>query len=528
MLAIPRVIVSDILRKNAWLLVLMGVAANLLPLLILYGLKTSGDIGPAYDQYNITPHLFLVQISGLVFCAAVYAAVGKPSRLFALPIRNSAIALTLFLTAGTLLFGHSLASWWVLGMVFKLDWPIFGPALAISLGAVFLLAGFWFAEKSLWIIPIVGVIGAVVGLWFKSRYGGVFGHPTEFWRSVSLFDTACMAAIALCTYFLGVAGVARNRRGDPALSTGLIQWIDRRFGRSASDVRPMNGPFAAQLWFDQRQRGWVLPGIVIAVTLFCGVVWLIFIRDLDTLIGGAVGGGWFLLAEALIAALVLGHLGTIDGRFDMRVFLATRPLTNQQIAHSLLKTAVRSVSTSYLLWIGVLLLTSGIASTLGHTAAAKQNLLHFGWFFYPGILFATWTITTVLACIGAANLTSNAVKISTVVCLLAAFVILGSVQDFRPNVRHAVNTGLMCALGLSSILITLKLYCQAIKLEFVRPRGVFYAAIAWIGMITLGYFGTEPRQELRLGVYALILGATSLGVLPFAAMPIAIARNRTR
>ncbi|MCY2967648.1 MAG: hypothetical protein NT069_29140, partial [Planctomycetota bacterium] len=348
-------------------------------------------------------HMTLVQIGGVIFSVAVFGSQPRPATLYTLPIRNSTLVVWLLLPSALTMARHAYLSGTIVNTVYQFDWPVVGPALLAAVAVATLQAVLIFTEKSLWVVIAIGAIGLVQGIWFKTRYGELAGPATRMWTEVSLWDAGFLMAMAGGAFAMGCAGVARNRRGDPPFSIGVVNWIDRRFESSPALGKPFQNPLAAQNWHDWTHRGWIQPAVSWIGIIGGGLLWLIFSRDINLLAEGVTGGGLMLLPGALVAAMALGNLGANESRYDMRTFLATRPLTNLPLVHSLLRTAAWSTLIAWGLWLATLGLVWAFVLVFDRHGVKWILWREYSVWLVPGLLLLPWVILTngATACVAA-------------------------------------------------------------------------------------------------------------------------------
>ena len=159
-------------------------------------------------------------------------------------------------------------------------------------------------------------------------------------------DAATLAVVPIGAYVVGVFGVLLATVAQLADLIGLMAWLHAR-----PRVRPQTELaflelLSAQLWFEWRTKGVALPAIV-GMGLFMGFgIWLLSSRNANALFEGCIPRASRTsssMLAALLGGFVLGNVGRADSDIQIGQFLATRPLTNTQLANTILKTTARSV-----------------------------------------------------------------------------------------------------------------------------------------------------------------------------------------
>ena len=204
-----------------------------------------------------------------------------------------------------------------------------------------------------------------------------------------------MLATSVFAYWVAVKAVARNRRGDPPLSLGLMAWLDRVFDQPTAFAAEPNTPFQAQCWFQWRRRGWVLPAGALFILLFGLIVWILSDRQAEKLVEGLFFVGFMLTWLGFIAGLAFGNIGPNDGNFEMGSFLATRPTSDTDAARAILLTAAKSVAIAWSIWaLAFALVCGGIAATGSVQAIRFPDKI--GWWYFPATLLGPWIVTSAL------------------------------------------------------------------------------------------------------------------------------------
>src|SRR5450759_925678 len=190
MKSIPAALTWELLERGKWNMLGAFLAGNALPIILLAALRRDGAIDPE-DRSMITIHVTMLLINAVMFGGALCAAIGKPSRLYAFPAPTSVLVAWQLLPAMAALALECLLSTVMFNALFKLDWPLWGPALFMPVGLVMLAACVWATEKSPWYTFVLGTpLAVVVGVWFYSRYGLIFHSQSVWmWREVTV---ACL------------------------------------------------------------------------------------------------------------------------------------------------------------------------------------------------------------------------------------------------------------------------------------------------------------------------------------------------
>jgi hypothetical protein len=337
-----------------------------------------------------------------------------------------------------------------------------------------------------------------------------------------------MLAAAVAAYAVAVYGVARNRRGEPPFSIGVVDRITRFFTAAPAQNRRHPSSYRAQLWYEWQRKGWAMP-MIVGVVLFMGlVIWASVNRDSHALVQGLVAGGGMLALAGFLGGLILGNSGRQDDDFAMGSFLAVRPMTNSDLARATLHTAGKSLLMAWLMWLAVFLVTLAIVAGLG-TLPTPVLPPELGWWYFPATILGPWIVA---APIITAGLTGRSkLFMQLVVALAAAFIAITVISNYmlKPQAQRLLEYVMATTVGLVLILGAAWLYTKAYRRRMIRSATLLAAAIAWITAcaVVVPQWPANGDQPL-LPAYVLVAGALAIVVVPFAAAPLAIAWNRHR
>jgi polyhydroxybutyrate depolymerase len=352
-----------------------------------------------------------------------------PARMFTLPVTTRALA------GWPMLFGTAtMASLWlVTATLVRWSWgvelPLIWPAL---LGAVFLA---W-TQVLTWMpygLPGLRVVAAV--LWLAALDAVVIlalHYEVPEQRLVAMLAPQLpLAYLAACFV------VARARRGEVPDWRGVFARIGRiaRVPSFRQDRFP--SPTRAQVWFEWRQHGRLLPALVACVLPFELGLLSLARHEPPVLV-------WLTLLAVLLTPPFMAGFTATAGKSASEgslanglTFLATRPLTSAAIVAAKLRVAVGSTLAAWLLvllaiptalvltdtWPLVVERAEGLVESFGKPRALAIALLGFS-----GLLASTWKQLVQGLFIG---LTGRAWVIRTSVLLrLSSLVVLGFVADW--------------------------------------------------------------------------------------------------
>jgi hypothetical protein len=514
-------------HRGRWGLLLAALGANALPALLFGVLKYDGALENRDEPSTIIMHIVTVQINLSLFGTAVIATLSPMSRLYTSPISTSSLVgwhMVLGMIAVTVEMVASIA---ILNVSFGLGWRPLGPALFAGATFATFLASLWLAEKSGWLLVAFSVAVIPLCLWLKARYGPMFSPPNHYWTEVTFGDAATLAAVSVAAYAVGVFGVTRNRCGSPPYSIGLMAWLQRVFAFGPQTELAFRNPLRAQLWSEWRTKGVALPAIV-GMGLFMGFgIWLLSSRNANALFEGCIAGGAMLILAAFLGGFVLGNVGRADSDIQINQFLATRPLTNTQLAGTILKTTAKSVFLGWMMWVVAL-------SIVYATLLALRVNLHvvlpapLGWWLVPLSLIGAWTAASLmltLALTGRQNLLAGSIFAAIA---LSIALMLFEKTVLSPQAGEYFRHGLAAFGGLVFVLATIVALIVAHRRRLISRRMLSAAVATWIALCSLSVLFWSPFAVERFSLGVLIAGTLALSVAPVATAPLALAWNRTR
>jgi hypothetical protein len=513
-------------------------------------------------------YLYLISITlyGEIRTGAFFSAF--PARMFTLPVRTSllvfgpmffgvtalvflwfACALLIWLPAG------ADVQWWVLPLLAvalawfqAVCWAVPGPPLAKVLAACVIFPAVKFALEMM----------ALAVAWF--------GYEQPRLDREALIAARILTLTIFCTTFLPLAyavavwGVARDRRGTyqgwswfERMIEHARGWLPKRRGRFASGAH-------AQLWYEWRRKGLILPMFPFCFLLFVTVVVAPFVRaqELFTLV---VVLACMVPIVAFFVGYGLGKTAFWGGDLSFTSLQATRPLSSAALAMAKLHLAALSALATWGLLLLAIPLWLVLLGRLGEMAAvlepyfrafATLGLSPFQVYVLAAIgFFGLWALTwgqlvagLCLSLTGRAWVVNGAVAFYIV--LESGFFVMGQWVYARPDEFESVVTMLSwCLGGLAGV----KLLGAGWALAAAQRRGLWeWRSLAivlglWIFgvscLLTLLY-RLVPAEGLplaaevgpnvnRLPVHLLALAAVlALPLVRLSAAPLALAWNRHR
>ena len=525
MRSIPVAMTWEMLQRGRWSLIACFFGAHVLPTMMFSLFR---QIGVDFKDPSLTGvYAVLILTNMFLFAVAAISSLGSPSRLYAFPIpTHTLVAWQIFPAMAIVIFEMCLSTS-LLNAAFDLDWPIWGPALFAGVAVGAIQSTLWFTEKSAWMPLAMAAISGILGTWYHFRFCQLLGQPTHLWVAVTPVEVTTLLAVSAASYYVGVVAVARNRCGEQIKPVGILAWIERLF-----DLNPILPPLfrtrlEAQFWFEWRKKGWAMPGIVIFVIPFVLIFWAFFVRDPKELIAGFVAGGALLSIVGMIGGVIFGNLGAIDSDYVIGHFLASRPLTNTELAHIVLKVVAKSIVFAWIIWATSFFVAYGTLRVFGFTPE-QYFPKELGWWYFPVTLLSCWAAVAVTT---SACLTGRLNLFARIICAgIAMYLVLVgfSAYALSHEATRQMFDGIvvMCAIGI--VLGTAGLFIAAQRQRMIGLPTVTASAIIWGVLVSAGLFESLRHPVAPFATYFFIFSLAALPLAPLAAAPLAVAWNRNR
>jgi hypothetical protein len=530
MQSIPRALIRELLDHGRWGLLAAFLGANALPLLLMSALFHDGAIDAA-DPALVLIHFVLLQISALVFGAAVYGAQGHLWRLYAWPVTTPTLVFWRMLPAMLLVAAQSVFTAALINHLFHAAWPLWGPALFLAAAVAAVQAVVWSTEKTEWLIPALIAVSTVLGLWFKSRYGAMFSQISHYWQTVTLAEVVTMLAVIALSYNIAVRGVARQRRGDTLPSLEIRARLERLLDPAPAVGRPFRTPAEAQFWFEWRKKGWIMPATVLFGLTIGTLWWLITNRNAEDLYLAFIAGGGLLSIAGMLGGVILGNVGPNDANQEMSQFQAVRPLTSTDMARILLRVVARSTLLAWGLWaapFALLILILWLTDSLARPLVPEGV----GWWYLPVTLLGPWVIATLGTSVGLTGWLSTRSK--TVMLAISGFVVLiiglPILARFvlAESVREQFARAAVIVFGIVCVLGTAWAFRAARRRSFIESPTVLACVSLFVTLAAAVLMAHWFRPGNSLHFTAFCIGIAALAVAAPATAPLALAWNRNR
>ena len=507
---------------------------------ILFGLGALvyGSI-PANDFYLRQSVLF----SGLqVFCfifaiiglsAVICQATSSPQSRFTYPVSihksvlipriNGAVAMGIgYLTIGLLL-----------NSIFNAQWSLLKPMIT----AVCILSVCQAAASMIYAVPntrgaiVAGVATALgVGVIYlntpvDAQLGGIR------WRSMSPLDIALAVIVPTSAYWFSYFYLTLARRGQVFSMTALGRWLLARFDVTFGAGKHVATPMAAELWSEWTVRGRVMLAGPALITIMMCCFFLTGRFEWSSARDGMVGFTWMQVMICAVLGLYLGHVGR---RFDFDEHLATRPLSDIQLADIKLRTALRSIFLSWVVWVIGLAVMFLCLTLVAHGPASWNDVVPTGVNPREALVavimipLISWILTSLA--VSVVLLRPRALHATFSTAALCPVVPI-AFYYFLPGFDDQITATLQWAWIAFTVGGTVALYVAALRLRLLTKKravivSVAYALTCAIWLSLASYMA--PPATPQMLAFGFILSTCTLPFVCIAAVPLAIWWNRHR
>jgi hypothetical protein len=548
MRSMPQALLWEMFVRGRWSIPSFFLLGTLLPLLV-YGALSGYGIDLADPSFLMMQFTFMPLII-FEFAIGIGLAQGPMARLYTRPMSSHSIV-AWHTVSGAVIVGLEMAlAASIFNALFHIGWPVWGPAFfAAAAWASIQLLLCVSSMKSFTSFIIAIMPGVTMLVWLQARYSNWFTMPKHAWPELQASEGWTLAGVMIASHFITVVGVNRARCGEQLPSFGIWKKIGNLWeattARRSTGHTPFRSPAQAQFWYEWRLKGFVLPVIAVSLLTVFGLgegialmveehswerIYSTFLSLIGVLSLVTCFVGFFMglvgnsntAAERDNAPSDFWGNGRVDG---MTSFQGTLPLPDIAIAAPLIKTAVVSVATTWVIWFASLLVVMLAMFLSRHTPEH---------FFPPdvGILFVPLTL------LGLWIVLSNALSISLSgrgipIFVLGVFGLVGYVIVID-LLKGTLSEASMRVIYSSSLLIlcivvtgfTIWAFNKTLFRKLLTPKILLALAIGAFSVVFGGILLSPSR--LPIMVYPAIVAFAELAVLPFATIPLAISWNRHR
>jgi hypothetical protein len=351
--------------------------------------------------------------------------------------------------------------------------------------------------------------------------------PLE-WKEVSGLEVVVWFGAIALSFVMAVNGVARDRRGE----AWSLAWLSRywsattdaisRLGRSAPGRPRFRSPASAQFWYAWKTRGRMLPLTVTGMLCAMGLFFkFLEPHEVTTVLGSFTA--MFVIASPLIGV----YLGSQSNGFDLKSFVATRPLPDHGLAAAVLRSAAAGVGSSAIVWLA--------GSYAAHAIWARSELEVLWQVRRDGLAFnrefacvlivvvlASWTLVGLGASLALARQRFVCWGGPGIVALLMSFFCV--LDRVSPDVGEvlAVLAANACLGG------TIAAFVVARCFRVLSGRAVFLCVASYLILLVYLYLGIPPPAGESALTHSLRIGFGAAPFAPVALAPLALSWNRHR
>lgn len=475
--------------------------------------------------------------------------VGFPSRMYVLPAKTSLLVSAQMLSgilAGILIYLV------VAGMartILGAKWPLLGPSFFLAIFLAWNMTIAWSAPglSIVKTLPAV-LIWATLLVWIGKRFGidSMPMNPSKMWMSVTLGELLTMTLLGVGAYFTAIVAVSLDRCGDSPVLAGIEEWLEKDIlVRNLRNDRGFSSPAAAQLWFEMRSKGHLIPIANVFIQLLLLVAYLCGKHDGLLIVASVfvpVGCPYFL-------GLMAGSCGRPHEPAQMDSFRAIRPMSSQALAHVMLMNGGLNVLLTWSGWLVSLLLFVVCIYIKGHAGEvfgiiasyyARIGLARLVFIiFFIAIL--SWTTMAIAASRAMAGSRWIRWLSRLGILVVSLFLFYFHAHGMITPAQYAILIKIFCWLvGIYCSLRTIMAFYQARSRRLIGDRMIGFAITGWTGLCFIsgyalwglwaaGSTGDRLPQELipLYSVAFMLAGLLMLPLAPLATAPLALTKSRS-
>ena len=493
----------------------------------------------------LTFHFSYLGVALLVFCSVGFSPqIGLRDRLFVLPLTTRFIVAWLLVMPMATVALSNLVTNLLFDYFFDVQWPLLRPTLWLALMALVLKVMYWrlLVGRARQLLLFAGIL-AVMAWRFVLHY-----YPDGFWaeidasNSMGWLEVLAMLTVGVVAWVVGQWSIAQHRRGDASeilTATKLAEVVEIRLREITSrTVAGHASAAAAMRWYYWRE------GIVAGIGGGCiGACMLLFVQyhEFTSLDGNLWEATTTMMCVMpLVAGMFLGVVQGMSVRTPgrkgdqvMSSFLATKPVSNRELATSLLAISLQGCLISWLILVATAAILPTFIWLFGDIGPLRGEFQEWRLSHQLGLaaipcvlliaLLIIWTTASVLAScafIGRDYITAPFWPI-----LLIAMVFIVVARERLP--REMVELFQLGVLGCAVFTVvgsTVCIYAAALRRRLVSHRLAGWSLSGWMLLAIGCYFLLPWDSSYRLGT----CGLTMLSFTPLAATPLALSWNRHR
>lgn len=539
--------IHRIQMKVLFIIMACGVGFGILSFVKGLGYPTPDPL-KAYCLFN------LQLLLGLTLLITYYGAefsgrVGFPTRMYVLPISTSLLVsaqmLSGILTGILIYLAVAGMSWTLLGT----KWPLLGPSFFLAIFLAWNMTIVWSAPGLSVVKAVPSIlIWATLLVWVGKRFGidNLPMNPSRMWTSVTPSELLTMALLGVGAYVTALIGVSLDRHGDSPELTRMKGWLEKDvlIGRSRDD-RGFSSPDAAQMWFEMRTKGHLIPIANVFIQLILFTSYLCGQHDGLLIVASVfvpIGCPYFI-------GLLAGSCSSPHDPAQMDSFRAIRPMSAQSLAYVMLKNGGLTILLTWAGWLVSLSLFLVCIYIKGHSGEFFGVLesyyeriglarLIFIFFF---IAILSWTTMALAASKAMARNRWVRWLPRLGVLAILLFLIYCHAQGMITPAQYTLLIKTFCwVVGLYCVSRTILAFYKARSRRLITDRMIGFVVIGWIVLclVSVSTFGRlfdtgSPGDRLPqefIPLFSAVFMFAGLLMLPFAPLalaPLALAESRS-
>lgn len=270
-----------------------------------------------------------------------------------------------------------------------------------------------------------------------------------------------------------------------------------------------------------------MPGGALMLLVVGFVCWLFAFQSAESLFAGVVVGGFTLVILGFVGGIILGNTGLNDGDFVMNSFLATRPISDSELARVCLSTAVKSLLSAWAIWAAAVGIVYGCMTVYGASDGIRLPDDFGWWYFVLPLAFAWITVATTMC----AGLTGRVLRVLAILGIGFALVTLNAVTSkflLSSDAHLLLQRTVAAGIQLGVVAGVAWVFTEARRRDLISTPMIYMAAILWlVGTASVAVL-LPKLPEPRITGALLGAAAAALVIAPIAAAPVAISTNRHR
>lgn len=497
---------------------------------------------------------------GLTLLITYYSAefsskVGFPTHMYVLPARTS-ILVSAQMLSGVLtgIFIHLAVAgmaWTLLGT----KWPLLGPSFFLAIFLAWNMAIVWSAPglSVVKAVPAILIWATLLG-WIGKRYGidSMPMNPAKIkmWTTVTLGELLTMTGLGVGAYITAMVGVSLDRRGDSPESKRIKEWFEKDvlIGRSRNDDG-FSSPVAAQVWFEMRTKGHLIPVANVFIQLILLMVYLGGRHDGTDMIMLIIATAIVPIGCPFFAGTLAGHCASPHEPTQMDSFRAIRPMSAQALAHVMLKNGGLSILLTWSVWLTSFVLLVVFAHVKGHSReffdliAGYYESIGLGRLVFVLLFVAILSWTTMAAAASKAMDSRGWIHWLRRLGILAISLplVYFHARGMITPAQYVTLVKTFCwAVALYCSSSTILAFHKARNKRLIKDRMIGLVIVAWIVLCLASAYALLQVQNAGLGddlpppefipecsAAFMLAGLLMLPFAPLATAPLALARSRS-